>query len=77
MTHKHETARYALQNPISLHVVWNKEILPMRHGFAEKLPNVHILQREKAGHGFNGFSFVSYDLMFMNFNVNLIMTACG
>jgi hypothetical protein len=48
----------------------------MHHGSAEDLPNLHVLQRKKLRHCFNGFSFMFlYVVMYMNFNVHLMMTA--
>jgi hypothetical protein len=49
----------------------------MDRGSVEHLPNQRVLHREKVGHCFNGFGFVLYVLMSMNFNVHLLMTACG
>jgi hypothetical protein len=46
----------------------NEAIMPMHHGSAEDLSNLHVLKREKFGHCFNGFGFyVLYVLMSMNF----------
>jgi hypothetical protein len=51
--------------------------MPMHHGSAEDSPDLHVLQREKVGHCFNGFDFMLCMFNVLNFNVHLMITACG